>query len=85
MTTLHLQGLREETLPWIFGQYLKSKLYLWRFQMGKKKREHIVFDQMLRIRKSIPVSKINSNCKEKGKKGGRKKNGCKEILCLQNR
>lgn len=27
--------------------------------MGKKKREHIVFDQMQRIRKSVPVAKIN--------------------------
>lgn len=43
--------------------------------MGKKKREHVVFDQMLRIRKSIPVSKINSNCNGKVKKGGHKKNG----------
>ena len=43
--------------------------------MGKKKREHIVFDQMLRIRKRIPVSKINSNCNGTIKKVGRKKNG----------
>lgn len=29
--------------------------------MAKKKREHIVFDQMLKVKKSIPFSKINSN------------------------
>lgn len=28
--------------------------------MAKKKREHIVFDQMLRIRKRMPISKVNS-------------------------
>lgn len=27
--------------------------------MGKKKREHIVFDQMLKQKKSIPFSVIN--------------------------
>lgn len=27
--------------------------------MGKKKREHIVFDQMLKPKKSIPFSAIN--------------------------
>lgn len=27
--------------------------------MGKKKREHIVFDQMLKPKKKIPISKIN--------------------------
>lgn len=27
--------------------------------MGKKKREHIVFDQMLKTKKQIPFSKIN--------------------------
>ena len=43
--------------------------------MGKKKREHVVFDQMLRIRKSIPISKINSDYKGKAKKGDNKKNG----------
>ena len=35
--------------------------------MGKKKREHIVFDQMLRVRKGISFSKVNSDCREKGK------------------
>lgn len=35
--------------------------------MGKKKREHIVFDQMLKIRKSIPVSKVNKEIKDKKK------------------
>lgn len=27
--------------------------------MAKKKREHIVFDQMLKPKKSIPFSKVN--------------------------
>jgi hypothetical protein len=27
--------------------------------MGKKKREHIVFDQILKPKKNIPISKIN--------------------------
>ena len=27
--------------------------------MGKKKREHVVFDQMLKQKKSIPFSTIN--------------------------
>lgn len=27
--------------------------------MAKKKREHIVFDQMLRTKKSIPFGKVN--------------------------
>lgn len=27
--------------------------------MGKKKREHVVFDQMLKCKKSIPFSMIN--------------------------
>ncbi len=29
--------------------------------MGKKKREHIVFDQMLKPKRSIPIKKINTN------------------------
>ncbi len=33
--------------------------------MAKKKREHVVFDQMLRIRKSIPISKVNSEGRRK--------------------
>ncbi len=28
--------------------------------MGKKKREHIIFDQMLKQKKSIPFSQINT-------------------------
>ncbi len=28
--------------------------------MGKKKREHIVFDQMLKPKKSIPFKKLNT-------------------------
>lgn len=27
--------------------------------MGKKKREHVVFDQMLKQKKSIPFSMVN--------------------------
>ena len=30
--------------------------------MGKKKREHIVFDQMLKEKKSIPFSLVNKEC-----------------------
>lgn len=33
--------------------------------MAKKKREHVVFDQMLKQKKNIPFSRIN---KETGKK-----------------
>ena len=35
--------------------------------MGKKKREHVVFDQMLKPKKSIPFSLVNKQ-KAKGKK-----------------
>ena len=35
--------------------------------MAKKKREHIVFDQMLRTKKSIPFGKVNKQ--EKKTKG----------------
>jgi hypothetical protein len=31
----------------------------WRNYMGKKKREHIVFDQMLKLKNNIPFSKVN--------------------------
>jgi hypothetical protein len=34
--------------------------------MGKKKREHIVFEQMLKQKKQIPISKVNKIVK-KGK------------------
>lgn len=30
--------------------------------MGKKKREHVVFDQMLKTKKSIPFDKVNGTC-----------------------
>lgn len=40
--------------------------------MAKKKREHVVFDQMLRIRKSIPISKVNSE-------SGRKQKNTKDL------
>ncbi|HPF28681.1 MAG TPA: hypothetical protein PLZ77_01100 [Lachnospiraceae bacterium] len=33
--------------------------------MGKKKREHVVFDQMLKQKKSIPFQLVN---KQSGKK-----------------
>lgn len=33
--------------------------------MGKKKREHIVFDQMLKQKKSIPFSIVNKEIKFK--------------------
>lgn len=37
--------------------------------MGKKKREHIVFDQMLKPKKSIPFSVVNKkNMKKKNDK-----------------
>lgn len=38
--------------------------------MGKKKREHIVFDQMLKQKKSIPFSIVNKeiNFKKQSKK-----------------
>lgn len=35
--------------------------------MGKKKKEHIVFDQMLKQKKSIPFSLINKNNSKKRK------------------
>ena len=40
--------------------------------MAKKKREHIVFDQMLKPKKSIPFSKVNkaSKAKQRGYSGG---------------
>lgn len=36
--------------------------------MGKKKREHIVFDQMLKQKKSIPFSIINREGYKKQKR-----------------
>ena len=36
--------------------------------MGKKKREHIVFDQMLKQKKSIPFSSINREDSKKTEK-----------------
>lgn len=35
--------------------------------MGKKKKEHILFNQMLRIKKNIPFSKVNSANKNSNK------------------
>ena len=35
--------------------------------MGKKKREHIVFDQMLVTKKNIPFSVVNKKCTKKKK------------------
>ena len=40
--------------------------------MGKKKREHVVFDQMLKPKKSIPFSMINKQDAKKEKKRKRK-------------
>lgn len=48
--------------------------------MGKKKREHIVFDQMRKVRKSIPFSKINSESKKKEKREEHQKNGSNDLL-----
>lgn len=36
--------------------------------MGKKKREHVVFDQMLKQKKSIPFSIINKEVPKKQKR-----------------
>ncbi|MBD5464484.1 MAG: hypothetical protein HDR22_01450 [Lachnospiraceae bacterium] len=36
--------------------------------MGKKKREHVVFDQMLKQKKSIPFSIINKEGPQKQKR-----------------
>lgn len=30
--------------------------------MGKKKREHVVFDKMAIIKKNIPFTKVNREC-----------------------
>ena len=35
--------------------------------MGKKKREHIVFDQMLKPKRSIPFSVVNKQNNKKKK------------------
>ena len=36
--------------------------------MGKKKREHVVFDQMLKQKKSIPFSIVNKETTQKQNK-----------------
>ena len=36
--------------------------------MGKKKREHVVFDQMLKQKKSIPFSIVNKEGRQKQKR-----------------
>jgi len=36
-----------------------------RFLMGKKKREHIVFDGMHKVKKRIPISMVNRNVGKK--------------------
>jgi len=33
--------------------------------MGKKKREHVVFDQMLKPKKNIPFTLVNKQSKSK--------------------
>lgn len=40
--------------------------------MGKKKREHIVFDQMLKKKNSIPFSIINREGSKKQKRKSKK-------------
>ncbi len=40
----------------------------WRFQVGKKKREHVVFDQTLKQKKSIPFSILNKKGPQKQKR-----------------
>lgn len=37
--------------------------------MGKKKREHVVFDQMLKTKKSIPFKKVNTSVRTQNKSG----------------
>ncbi|MGN0428048.1 MAG: hypothetical protein ACI4F0_09630 [Agathobacter sp.] len=53
--------------------------------MGKKKREHVVFDQMLKQKKSIPFSKVNKDCSKKKKKMNEVKNNIRQqyegMLC----
>lgn len=39
----------------------------WGIHMAKKKREHIVFDQMLKPKKSIPFSFVNKQTYKKKK------------------
>ena len=41
--------------------------------MGKKKREHIVFDQMLKPKNSVPFSIINKEGSKKQKRKSMKK------------
>ena len=41
--------------------------------MGKKKREHIVFDQMLVKKKNIPFHLVNKECVRKKKNLGKKR------------
>lgn len=38
--------------------------------MGKKKREHIVFDQTLKQKKRIPFAKVNGKVKRRTEKLG---------------
>ena len=54
---------------WIFGSYhLVFNLWeisSWRDNMSKKKREHVVFDQMMKPKKSIPFVQVNKCVKDK--------------------
>ncbi|MBQ6016466.1 MAG: hypothetical protein IJL19_01135 [Clostridiales bacterium] len=43
--------------------------------MGKKKREHVVFDQMLKQKKSIPFSKITNDGPQKQRRRPRNEEG----------
>ena len=52
------------------GRYTSMQNILYRQMevLDGKKREHVVFDQMLKQKKSIPFSKINKEVAKKGKK-----------------
>lgn len=47
---------------------MQNILYRQMEVLDGKKREHVVFDQMLKQKKSIPFSKINKEVAKKGKK-----------------
>jgi len=38
--------------------------------MGKKKREHVVFDGMRKVKKTIPISRINRNTGKRKREEG---------------
>ena len=52
--------------PDLYARYQKKQAA---FKMlSKKKREHIVFDQMLKLKKSIPFSVVNKQDTKRKKK-----------------